>query len=177
MRSRHRVELFIDSNTIQKRVNQLADEIRRHFQDEPLLAICVLKGALVFFTDLIRALQDYPLEVDFLSVKSYQGTQSSGQVQMLLDLTRPIQNHHVLLVEDIVDTGLTLDYIKKLLLPRNPKSLKVVSLLVKPESIKIPQVVDFVGFEIPNKFVVGYGMDYDGYWRNLPYIGVLNPEN
>lgn len=138
--------------------------------------VCVLKGAFVFLADLIRAM-DVFLKVDFIACSSYgSSTESSGVVRILKDLDYPVEGKHVLLIEDIVDTGLTLNYILSLLKERRPKTLKVCALLDKPERRVVPVKIDYLGFKIPNEFVVGYGLDYNGQYRNLPFIGVLKKE-
>ena len=124
----------------------------------------------MFYSDLIRQM-DLDLTCEFFGVSSYQGTSSSGEVKVTLDLAHPIENQHVILVEDIVDTGITMNYLKNALLSRKPASLTTVALLSKPEALKVPCQLDYVGFKISNEFVVGYGLDYDGYYRNLPFIG------
>ena len=123
----------------------------------------------MFYSDLIRNIKT-DVQCEFFGVSSYQGTSSSGEVKVTLDLTYPIEGKNVILVEDIVDTGLTMNYLKSTLMARKPKSLTTVTLLEKPEALKVPCEVDYVGFKIPNDFVVGYGLDYQGIYRNLPYI-------
>lgn len=169
----HTVQVLISEQELQQRVEQLGVEISKEYDGKDPIFICVLKGAFMFMTDLVRFL-DFPLSIDFLRVSSY-GNQfvTSGEVKMELDLAASIANRHVVLVEDIVDTGLTLDYLKKNLLTRNPASLRVCALLHKPtNNIKI-STVEYVGFTIPSDFVVGYGLDYQGYYRNLPYIAKI----
>jgi hypoxanthine phosphoribosyltransferase len=165
--------VLIHEARLQARVAELAQEINADFAGKELVAICVLKGSFVFFTDLIRHL-NMPLSCEFLGVSSYGNKMvSSGEVKLTLDLNDPIENKHVLVVEDIVDTGLTLSYILNLLKARKPASLKSVSLLTKPESLKTEVQTDYVGFKIGREFVVGYGIDHAGKHRGLPYVGII----
>ena len=164
------VKPYINENQLQKKVSELGAELTKKFKDKKIVAICVLKGSFIFYSDLIRQI-DSDITCEFLGVSSYQGLSSSGEVKVTLDLTQPIEGKHVILVEDIVDTGLTMNYLKTTLMARNPASLTTVALLEKPEALKVPCKLDYVGFKITNEFVVGYGLDYQGYYRNLPYIG------
>jgi hypoxanthine phosphoribosyltransferase len=167
---------YLSAEKIQKRVQEMAAEINKRFKDQELLAVCILKGSFIFYSDLIRQL-DGNVQCEFLAVSSYTGMSSSGEVKVTLDLARPIEGKNVLIVEDIVDTGLTMNFLKSLFLARKPKSLSTAVLLQKPEALKVPCELDFVGFKIPNDFVVGYGLDYQGYYRNLPYIAQVNSLN
>jgi len=170
-------KVLIPEDVLQARIAELAREINATYTDEdcPLL-VCVLKGAFMFLADLTRHLQ-MRHEVDFMETSSYgAGTVSSGVVRILLDLERNIEGRHVLIVEDIIDTGRTLDYITRNLRTRNPASLRICTLLSKPARREIEIPVDFVGFEIPDEFVVGYGLDFAEVYRNLPFIGVLSEE-
>lgn len=165
-----KLSTYISEQDIQKKVKELGETITKKFKDKDLVAVCVLKGSFVFYSDLIRSI-DTDILCEFFGVSSYHGTtQSSGEVKVTLDLGHPVEGKHVLLVEDIVDTGLTMNYLKQAILSRKPKSLTTIALLEKPEALKVPCEIDFVGFKIPNDFVVGYGLDYQGYYRNLPYI-------
>jgi hypoxanthine phosphoribosyltransferase len=169
--------VLISGEQLQARVAELAAELEAAYSegDRPLL-VCVLKGAFVFLADLVRHIE-MPHEVDFMEVASYgSGTASSGVVRILLDLERNIQGRHVVIVEDIVDSGRTLTYIVRNLRTRGPASLRVCALLTKPARRECELDVDFVGFEIPDEFVVGYGLDYAQAYRNLPFIGVLKRE-
>lgn len=158
---------------IHARVEELAQAIKADYGDEPIMLVGVLKGSMYFLADLSRCLGDR-VTVDFVQVSSYgDAKSSSGVVQIRKDLDRSIEGKHVLIVEDIVDTGLTLKHLKELLGTRHPKSLKVVALLSKPEARQFETLVDYLGFEIPNEFVVGYGLDYAERFRNLPHIAVL----
>jgi hypoxanthine phosphoribosyltransferase len=180
--SKHNLEddiakILIDEQVLQNRISELAMEIEAHYRDvEDLLLICVLKGAFMFLADLSRALKR-PHQLDFMGVSSYgAGTESSGAVQILLDLKQDIGNQHVLIVEDIIDSGRTLDYMRRNLMARSPASLRIVTLLDKPERREVDVPVDYTGFDIPNEFVVGYGLDFAEIYRNLPYIAILKPE-
>ncbi len=168
---------YIDEKKISERVLEMAKDISKLAAKEPLVCVCVLKGSFVFYSDLIRAVQADVI-CDFLGVSSYNGTMnSSGEVKMTLDLTTSIEGKNVLIIEDIVDTGLTIEFLKKTLSLRKPKSLKTAALLLKPDSLKVETKVDYVGFKIQNDFVVGYGLDYQGYYRNLPYIAQVSNMN
>jgi len=159
------------------RVNAIGTAIKEQFKDdEEIVAICVLKGSFMFFSDLIRAI-DSNVICEFFGVSSYHGASSSGEVKLTLDLNTPIENKNVVLVEDIVDTGLTMNYLIKNISARSPKSLTTVTLLHKPAAKKVDCKLDHVGFEIENNFVVGYGLDYLGYYRNLPYIAEVQNIN
>lgn len=162
---------------IQRRIAFLAAEMNALYNDaDPPILVCILKGAFVFLADLTRKLT-FRHELDFMEISSYgKGTSSSGVVRILLDLASNIEGRHVVIVEDIVDTGRTLDYILRNFVTRNPASVRVATLLNKPSRREIDVPVHFVGFEIPDVFVLGYGLDYAGQYRNLPYIGVLKPE-
>lgn len=167
---------LISQREIADKVLELAAAIRADLGDEPLLLVGVLKGSFLFIADLARALPG-DVSVDFVQVSSYGSEKSStGVVQIRKDLDVNIEGRNVLIVEDIVDTGKTLNHLRELLSIRKPKTLRVVSLLSKPEARKIQCLVEYVGFEIPNKFVVGYGLDYAERYRNLPYIAILHEE-
>jgi hypoxanthine phosphoribosyltransferase len=168
--------ILIDQDQLQARIQQLAREIELDYQEvEDLLLICVLKGGYIFLSDLSRALKR-PHELDFMGVSSYGArTNSSGAVQIIMDLKQPIAGRHVLIVEDIIDSGRTLDYLYRNLVARLPASLRICSLLSKPSRREVDVPVDYVGFNIPDKFVVGYGLDFAEKYRNLPYIAVLKP--
>ena len=166
--------VFLSEAEIKARVRELAEKINDEFGNEELTAICTLKGSVIFFSDLIRHLK-MPVVCEFLGVSSYGShTQSTGEVKVTLDLNEPLNGKNVLVVEDIVDTGLTLSYLIETLKAKKPASLKTTALLFKPEALKAKDLkIDFTGFEIPNRFVVGYGLDYAEKFRGLPYIGVL----
>jgi hypoxanthine phosphoribosyltransferase len=169
-------EILISEEQIRIKVQELGMQITRDYRGKNLLLLGTLKGAVPFIADLARAI-DLPLELDYMAVASYgNSTQSSGIVRILKDLEGPINQKHVLVVEDIIDSGLTLHYLVDLIKGRNPLSLRLCSLLNK-ERERIRDVeIDYLGFTIPDKFVVGYGLDYAQRYRNLPYIGVLRPE-
>lgn len=173
----HVDHILIDRDRLQARVTELAAEISRDYAGvSDLLLVCVLKGAIMFLSDLSRQLA-VPHAIDFMAISSYgASTESSGIVRILMDLEASILNRHVLIVEDIIDSGRTLDYITRNLSTRGPASLKICSLLDKKERRVIPIPVDYVGFEIPDEFVIGYGLDFVELYRNLPFIGVLKPE-
>ena len=161
---------YLTEEQLQKKVKEIADALTAKFKNEKVMAVCVLKGSFMFYSDLIRNI-NADLTCEFFGVASYHGgTTSSGEVKVTLDLASPVEDRHVILVEDIVDSGLTMNYLKNSILARKPKSLTTVALLEKPEALKVPCKIDHVGFQITNEFVVGYGLDYQGYYRNLPYI-------
>jgi hypoxanthine phosphoribosyltransferase len=164
------IKPYISEEKIKAKVAEIGQQITKKFEGKPVTAVCVLKGSFIFFSDLIRSI-DLDITCEFFGVSSYQGTSTSGEVKVTLDLTKPVENQHLILVEDIVDTGLTMNYLKTSILARKPASLTTVSLLHKPEALKVPCDLDYVGFKITNEFVVGYGLDYEGFYRNLPYIG------
>ncbi|MEW6321555.1 MAG: hypoxanthine phosphoribosyltransferase [Acidobacteriota bacterium] len=164
---------LITREQIAARVAELAVDIRRDLPGEHIHFICVLKGAFHFHSDLVRAM-DGPVTVDFIAVSSYgKGTTSSGEVRLLKDLDTGLEGRHVVIVEDIVDTGLTLHYLQDILRARGPRSLRTACLLSKPSRRQIEVTVDYIGFTIEDRFVVGYGLDLDELYRNLPFIGVL----
>lgn len=166
-------EVLIPEEEIQRRVKELGEELTCDYQGRSPLFVCVLRGAVIFHADLIRSV-DLNVTIDFISVSSYgSATESSGEVQLIKDLGSSIKGVDVLLVEDIIDTGLTLNYLLRNLESRQPASLKVCSLLSKPSRRKIEVAGDYIGFEIPDRFVVGYGLDFDQRYRNIPFIGVL----
>jgi hypoxanthine phosphoribosyltransferase len=171
-----KLEVLLSRETIAQRVSELADEISRDYLEQPVLLICVLKGAVVFISDLMRELKT-PVEIDFIAVSSYGAdTASSGVVRILKDLDKSIQDKDVLVVEDIVDTGLTLNYLCDNLASRKPRSLKVVTLLDKPARRKVDFDPDYCGFAIPDRFVVGYGLDFNEQYRHLPDVCVVLSE-
>lgn len=171
-----RLSPLITEEEIQARISKLGQLITDKYRGKDLVVVSVLKGSFMFFADLIRAI-DTDLTTDFIGVSSYEGTQSTGEVKINLDLSRSIRDRHVVLVEDIVDTGLTMNYLRRHLENHKPKSLMTVALLLKPDALKEKCDVDHVGFKIPNDFVVGYGLDYQGYYRNLPYIAQVSNIN
>ena len=165
--------VLIDQEELAARIADLAREIRQDSPSGQLHFVCVLKGAFLFLADLIRAMEGH-VTIDFMACSSYgAGTTSSGEVRLSKDLDSGLEGRDVVIVEDIVDTGLTLHYLQEILLARGPRSLRTACLLSKPSRRKIDVKVDYVGFTIEDRFVVGYGLDYDEQYRNLPYIGVL----
>jgi hypoxanthine phosphoribosyltransferase len=169
-------EVLIDADTLNARIAELGAELSADYEDRDLLLIGVLKGAVFFMADLMRRLT-IPCEVDFMAISSYgASTDSSGVVRILKDLDINIEGRHVLVVEDIIDSGLTLSYLMRNLESREPASLEVCALLTKPERREIDVPVRYVGFEIPNRFVIGYGLDFGERYRNLPYVAVLSDE-
>jgi hypoxanthine phosphoribosyltransferase len=167
-------QVMLSTEQIQARIREMAREILSHYAPaEDVHLVCILKGAFLFLGDLIRAM-DRHVTIDFMAVSSYaKGTTSSGEVRMIKDLDSGLDGRHVIIVEDIVDTGLTLAYLQEILRARNPKSLRTACLLSKPSRRKVNVKVEFIGFTIEDRFVVGYGLDYAERYRNLPYIGVL----
>jgi hypoxanthine phosphoribosyltransferase len=166
-------EALVTQEDLQRRVRELGEEISRDYEGKELFLVGVLKGAVFFLSDLMRHIE-VPCEVDFMAVASYgSSTDSSGVVRILKDLDATIEGKDVLIVEDIIDSGLTLSYLLRTLKAREPRSLEVCSLLTKPERRKVDLPIRYTGFEIPNKFVIGYGLDYAERFRNLPYVAVL----
>jgi hypoxanthine phosphoribosyltransferase len=166
-----RVDVLIPEADLRARVRALGEQITRDYTGRPLVTVGVLKGSFIFLADLVRAI-DLAVTVDFVGISSYQGTQTSGVVQITSDLARPIEGKDVLLVEDIVDTGLTMRYLLDNLATRGPASVKVCALLEKPSRARVKIPIEYRGFVIGDEFVVGYGLDWDGRMRNLPFIGV-----
>lgn len=169
-----RFEVLIPHDQIQQRVAELGRQITADYAGRTLVMVGVLKGSFMFLADLIRHI-DVPLRIEFIGTKSYEGTTTSGQVQLTKDLDRPIQDEDVLLVEDIIDTGLTLNYLIHLLEQRQPRSLKTIAFLDKPSRRRIEVQGDYVGFTIEDRFVVGYGLDFEQRYRNLRDVCVLAP--
>ena len=166
-------EMLVSADALQRRISELAAEISRDYEGKDLVLVGVLKGAVFFLSDLMRQLE-VPCEVDFMAVASYgSATKSSGVVRILKDLDAVIEGRDVLIVEDIVDSGLTLRYLLRNLGARNPSSLEVCALLTKPERRKVDLPTRYVGFEIPNRFAIGYGLDYGERYRNLPFVAAL----
>ena len=170
-------EILVQPDELAHRVRELAGEISRDYAGRDLLLIGVLKGAVFFLSDLMRSLE-VPCQVDFMALSSYgSATETSGVVRILKDLDAPIEGRDVLIVEDIVDSGLTLSYLFRMLRARNPATMEVCALLTKPERRKVELPIRYVGFEIPNRFAIGYGLDHAERFRNLPYVAVLEGEN
>ena len=169
-------EVLFSQEQLDRRVTEIADQIARDYQGKEIMLISVLRGSFVFMADLCRKI-DLPCTIDFMSVSSYgSGTTSTGQVQITRDLASNIEGKHVIVVEDILDSGNTLSYLLRLLQQRQPASIRLCTLLDKPERRVKPVEVHYCGFSIPDAFVVGYGLDYAEHYRNLPYIGILKPE-
>lgn len=169
-------EILYTEEMLKDAVTKLGKQISKDYKDKNLFMVSVLKGSLVFMADLMRAI-DIPCSIDFLSVSSYgSGTKTSGEVRMIKDLDCPLENKDLLIVEDILDSGVTLSYLKKTLAARNPRSIKICTLLDKPDRRKTDIIADYRCFVIPDAFIVGYGLDYDEQYRNLPYVGILKPE-
>jgi len=166
------VEMLLPAERLRARVAEIGREITRDYDGKALVLVGVLKGALVFLADLMRAI-DLPVSLDFIGLSSYVGTQTSGKIELTADLTRPIEGKHVILVEDIVDTGLTMQWLLRRLGERRPASLAVCALLVKPARARVVVPVRYRGFDIADEFVVGYGLDHEGRLRNLPFVGVV----
>ncbi len=170
------LEILIGEEDLKAKVTELAAQVNADYQGHDLLIVGALKGAVMFMTDLARQI-NVPVEMDFMAISSYgKSTQSSGIVRILKDLDRSVEGRNVLIVEDIVDSGLTLSYLADHLRAQEPASLKICALLNKPSRRTSDVVIDYVGFDIPDKFVVGYGLDFAERYRNLPFIGVLKPE-
>jgi hypoxanthine phosphoribosyltransferase len=169
-----RLDLLLSAETIARRVAELGEQISVEYGDRPLVLIGVLKGSFMFMADLIRHIRG-PVRIEFIGTKSYAGTSTSGEVQLTQDLDKPIEGEDVLLVEDIVDTGITLNYLRQMLAQRGPASLRIVALLDKPSRRRIEVRADYVGFVIEDRFVVGYGLDFEQRYRNLRDVCVLIP--
>jgi len=169
-------EVLYSADDIHRVVKRIGAEISRDYKDKNLFLVTVLKGSLVFMADLMREI-DIPCAIDFLAVSSYKGgTTSSGEVQIIKDLNCPLADKDVLIVEDILDSGVTLNFLMKNISARNPKSIQLCTLLDKPDRRKVDVTPQYVGMQVEDKFIVGYGLDFDEKYRNLPYIGVLKPE-
>lgn len=169
-------KILITKDRLAARVKELARDLDEEYRGKNPIVVCILKGSTLFFADLVREMK-IPVEFDFLAISSYGNkTKSSGEVKMIKDLDNLIENRHVLIIEDIVDSGYTLTYLKKLLSSRKPASVKICTLLDKKSRREVPLEPDYCGFEIDDYFVVGYGLDYAQKYRNLPEIGVLKPE-
>ncbi len=169
------LNVLISEEELAKKVQEIGAQISKDYEGKNLMMVSVLKGSVVFMADLMRAVT-VPAEIDFMSVSSYgSGAKTSGVVKIIKDLDIELAGRDLLIVEDILDSGLTLSYIKKILMERGPRSIKICTLLDKPERRKADIFADYSGFEVPDEFVVGYGLDFAEKYRNLPYIGVLKP--
>lgn len=169
-------EILITEKELQSRIAELGKEVAKDYEGKTPIFVGVLKGAIMFFADMVRA-TPIPCEYDFMAVSSYgAGTISSGKINLIKDLSADIKGRHVVILEDILDTGNTLRFVVDHLMEKEPASLKICALLDKPSRRTAPIEADYVGFTIPNQFVVGYGLDYDEIYRNIPYVGILKPE-
>lgn len=169
-------KVLIDEETLQRRIAELGAQLSEDYAGEEVILVCILKGAVLFFADLARAMK-LRLKMDFMAISSYgDAEKTSGIVKIAKDMDSSITGKHVIIAEDIMDSGLTLQHLKRILLERKPASLKICCLLDKPERRECDITPDYCGFTIPNEFVVGYGLDYCNEYRNLPYVGVLKPE-
>ena len=171
------LKILLTEEDIQNRIKELGQVLTEDYADKNPVVIGVMKGVVLFFADMVRQIK-VPCQMDFMCISSYVGTNSTGNMVVRSDITTDIEGRHVLILEDIYDTGNSLTFVREQLLKKNPASLKICTLLDKPSRRKpgITLKADYVGFEVPNEFVVGYGLDYNEYYRNLPYIGVLKPE-
>lgn len=168
--------VLISEKQLQERIAELGKQLAADYADKEPIFVGVLKGVVNFFTDMVRATQ-IRCQYDFMAVSSYgSGTSTSGNVRLLKDISTDIRGRHVIILEDILDSGLTLNFVKDRLLTMEPASLKICTLLDKPERRRVDIYADYIGFTIPNEFVVGYGLDYKEFYRNLPFVGVLKPE-
>ncbi len=168
---------FLTEKQIQEKVRSIGAALSDRFRGKDVVAVCVLKGSFMFYADLIREM-DIDIACEFCGLSSYHGgLRSTGEVRLTLDLNSPVRDRHVILIEDIVDTGLTMNFLKAHVEARKPKSITTAALLLKPHALKVECPLDHVGFEIPNDFVVGYGLDYQGYYRNLPYVAQIQSIN
>lgn len=170
-------EILISAEQIQKRIDELGEILSAEYADKDPVIVGVLKGVVVFYADMIRKI-NVPCQMDFMWISSYAGTSSTGNMEVKRDLSVDIRGRHVLILEDIYDTGNSLDFTYRHLMEKEPASLKICTLLDKPEGRKpgVTLQADYVGFTVPNAFVVGYGLDYNEHYRNLPYVGILKPE-
>ena len=169
-------KILFSEEDLEKRIAELGEMITKDYQGKELIVIGILKGSNIFTSDLVRKI-NVPLKIDFMVVSSYGNTtESTGVVRILKDLENSVENKHLLIVEDIVDSGLTLKYLKEILLTRNPAGIKICTLLDKPARRKENVNIDYLGFEVPDEFIVGYGIDYAEMYRNLPFVGVLKRE-
>ena len=170
------LRVLLSEDEIREKVRELGGKITADYKNSNLMLVTVLKGAVVFLADLMRQI-DVPAEIDFMVVSSYgSGVKSSGVVKIVKDLDVPLAGKDILIVEDILDSGLTLSYIKELLESRGPRTIRIATQLDQPSRRKVDLQADYIGFSVPDEFVIGYGLDYDEKYRNLPYIGILKPE-
>lgn len=169
-------KVLISESELKEKVRELGSKISEDYKGKNLLLVSILKGSVIFMSDLMRSISIY-CSIDFMCVSSYgRGKETSGVVKIIKDLDIPLEGYDILIVEDILDSGVTLNYLKGLLLSRNPNSIKICTLLDKPVRRQVEVIPDYVGFEVPDEFVVGYGLDYIEKYRNLPFVGVLKPK-
>ncbi len=170
------LKVLVSEEELKAKCAEMGAQITKDYEGKNLVLVTVLKGAVVYMTDLMRNI-DLPCTIDFMVVSSYgSGTKTSGVVKIVKDLDQDLSGKDILIVEDILDSGMTLSYLKELLLSRNPSSIRIATLLDKPSRRMVDLKADYIGYEVPDEFVVGYGLDYDEKYRNLPYVGVLKPE-
>ena len=167
-----KIKVLIDQKSIQKRLQELANELDNYYKDKEIVVICIMRGSVFFTVDLTMKMNT-KMKIEFLTISSYEGTESTGQIRLIQDLRESIEGKNVLILEDIVDTGISMNYTLEYLKTKKPKSIKLCTLVNKQERRKIEVPIDYIGFEIPNKYIVGYGFDIDNYYRNLPYIGYI----
>ena len=171
-----KIRVLLNEEEVDKRIKEVADQINKDYEGKAVHLICILKGGVFFTCELAKRLT-VPVTLDFMSVSSYgSGVKTSGVVKIVKDLDADLAGKDLLIVEDILDTGMTLHYLKQLLQDRNPNSIRIATLLDKPERRRAAVRADYVGYQVPDEFVVGYGLDYDEKYRNLPYVGILKPE-
>lgn len=172
-----KISVLIEEEKINRRITELGKQISKDYEGKSIHLICILKGGAFFMTELSKRIT-IPVSIDFMAVSSYgNGKESSGRIKIVKDLDEPLEGKHVLVVEDIIDSGKTLSYLFKVLEARNPLSMKICTLLDKPDRREVPVTADYLGFAIPDKFVVGFGLDYAQHYRNFPYIGVVEKED
>ena len=163
---------LISREQIEKRLFELAEQLDKDYQEKEIIALCVMRGSVFFATELTLKMKT-KMQLEFITLSSYDGTESSGKINLLTDLRESIENKDVLIIEDIIDTGRTMSYLLEYLKSKNPRSLKLCFLADKPSRREVEVPIDYIGFEVPNKFIVGYGFDIDNYYRNIPYIGYI----
>ena len=163
---------LISREQIEKRLFELAEQLDKDYQEKEIIALCVMRGSVFFATELTLKMKT-KMQLEFITLSSYDGTESSGKINLLTDLRESIENKDVLIIEDIIDTGRTMSYLLEYLKSKNPRSLKLCVLADKPSRREVEVPIDYIGFEVPNKFIVGYGFDIDNYYRNIPYIGYI----
>ena len=163
---------LISREQIEKRLSKLAEQLDKDYQGKEIIALCVMRGSVFFATELTLKMKT-KMQLEFITLSSYDGTESSGKINLLTDLRESIENKDVLIIEDIIDTGRAMSYLLEYLKSKNPRSLKLCVLADKPSRREIEVPIDYIGFEVPNKFIVGYGFDIDNYYRNIPYIGYI----